>query len=350
MGKPRYVPPLVTSDRFPLALAREQDRVAVGADAEWQAVDFVESTEALDLDLGGLGVRVLTADATLTDSLRELWGPFVVADGRADVALSVRAVERQPFETPVAFAATTESKGRYLAKMRGVLAGLDPASGRGAALVERRHPTQDLSNLLRMVLQTFGPAKGRYLLHAACVAIDSGVVLLVGQAQAGKSTAARLAAPRPVLSDDAVLLATAPEGRVVAATIGFWGREGSDGLEITRRPGTHPVAAFVTLKKASRNRLRPPRPAARGARAVVRSAAHRARRRRPQPRPQVHGGGVDGGADLRARVHARRRLVLGADRGRGLARSTVGLGPCPTNLNAPQAPAAHARNGPFTPL
>jgi len=256
MRKPRYESPIIKSERFPLRLAHEQDRVPAGEAAEWQALDFHEAATIACLDLGGVVVRLRGREPAVCVEIRSTWSAFV-ADGSTDVALdlSIRGVERLPFETPVAFAATSERDRRILVKLRGVCAQFAPDSRRGAALVERRSPLQDMTNLLRFSLMAAAPAHGRYLVRAAAVETSAGLALLIGPAQAGKSTAARLAAPRAVQTDDAVLVSIDGE-RAWARTVGLWGSEGSDGLTPTRTPSSTPIAAIVTLVKAAHNDVR----------------------------------------------------------------------------------------------
>src|SRR5207244_91765 len=132
---------------------------------------------------------------------------FAVRGGEpAHAALTIRATDSLPFPSPIAAAAASARGSERLLKVRGVMVRLDLASGRATALCERGQPGQDLQNLMRILLAAFGPPRGLFLLHAAAVESGGGAVLLVGAAQAGKSTAAALASPRPVLTDDVVAL------------------------------------------------------------------------------------------------------------------------------------------------
>lgn len=53
------------------------------------------------------------------------------------------------------------------------------------------------------------------LIHSSCVIEQSGAHIFAGQSGAGKSTAARLSAPRPLLSDEATLVQITPNEIVV---------------------------------------------------------------------------------------------------------------------------------------
>ena len=258
MPRPAYHPPLVTSSRFPLALAREQDRVPI-IDAEWDALDFAEDTPLAALDLGGVVLAFHGGEAALGAALRQLYPSYLhPVDASGAFHVSLRGVARQPFPTPVAFVSAIERDGRALAKLRGVSAAFDLGADRAAAVVERRCLAQDLGNLVRFCLWAFAPRRRRFLVHAAAIEVEGAAILVVGPAQSGKSTVARLASPRPVLTDDVVLLSMdAGDDRLLAATVGLMGGEGSDGLARQCERRELPVRAMVTLVKGVTNRVEP---------------------------------------------------------------------------------------------
>lgn len=254
MPRPPYQPPLVTSSRFPLGLAKEQDQVPI-VDAEWSGLEFSETLPLVALNLGGIVLAFHGGDAELGAALRELFPTYVHGGDAPDpVHVSLRGVSRRRFPTPVAFVSSAERGGQVLAKLRGVTARFDLAAARVVAQVETRCLAQDLANLVRFCLWAFAPRHQRFLVHAAAIEIDGEAILVIGAAQSGKSTVARLAAPRLVLSDDCVLLWVTGD-RAYAATVGLMGSEGSSGLSRDCPRRELAVRAMVTLTKGVTNRV-----------------------------------------------------------------------------------------------
>jgi hypothetical protein len=231
--------------------------IPAGSEEEWRALEFGPGPLSTRLRLGPLAIACHCDDATLGAALRATWAGFLAPDDRpADVDLALHGVDRFPFPSPSGFAATAERGGAHLVKLRGMIVAAHPADGTARALVAAADPVRDLSNLIRVLLWTFAPGRDCFVLHAAAVERDGEAVLFFGPSHAGKSTVARLSAPRPVLTDDLVLLTAAGE-RVRAATAGLWGVEGSEGLVRLRRPVEMPVAAGFHLRQAAANRVRP---------------------------------------------------------------------------------------------
>ncbi|MCZ8522138.1 MULTISPECIES: hypothetical protein [Paenibacillus] len=70
-----------------------------------------------------------------------------------------------------------------------------------------------LNHALMLLYSGFIAYRGWGLMtHASCIAQGSSAYLFAGQSGAGKSTAALLSRPRPVLSDEAALIRVAPDG------------------------------------------------------------------------------------------------------------------------------------------
>ncbi|AEI46278.1 hypothetical protein [Paenibacillus mucilaginosus] len=75
------------------------------------------------------------------------------------------------------------------------------------------HDDFALNHALMLLYSGFIAHRGWGLMtHSSCIAQGSSAYLFAGQSGAGKSTAALLSRPRPVLSDEAALIRVAPDG------------------------------------------------------------------------------------------------------------------------------------------
>lgn len=240
----------------PPAVAAAREDVPV-VDCDWDLLAFRCGREVAALDLGGVPIRVAGEEDRLVAALAATWADFLAPVPPAAIDFHLRAVDSLPMAAPAVYPAAAARGSSILVKLRGMALCMDRQRRLASALVEHRRPVQDLSNLLRMLLVGFAPDFGRFLFHGAAMELCGGggaVGILFGPPHAGKSTAAKLAAPRRVLSDDAVLLGL-DGGRLLAATAGLWGEEGSEGLDKTRRRAERRVALLATLVQAAENRV-----------------------------------------------------------------------------------------------
>lgn len=115
----------------------------------------------------------------------------------------------------------------------------DPLAGQSAALVA-----------LAYLLWPAG-----LLLHAACVVAGDRAIVALGPSGAGKSTLSRLAAPMPLLSDEAVAVAR------VSGTLQAFGAPVRSSCNRPLDSGCYPLGVLVTLRKGPGNVLRQLTPA-----------------------------------------------------------------------------------------
>lgn len=137
---------------------------------------------------------------------------------------------------------------------------VDSTAERGLLLLGPQDDAEldrSLQNMLRVAVAWRLALSGAGLmLHASAVEDEGRSVVFVGPSCAGKSTAARLAAPRPVLADDVVLL-VAPEGGVPWRVLSspFFAEPDFKGRVTSG--GAWPVAATCTLVHGRSASIRP---------------------------------------------------------------------------------------------
>jgi hypothetical protein len=120
------------------------------------------------------------------------------------------------------------------------LAELDPE--RGEARVRHGGEIPFLSSCLRVLTSLVLAEREGLLLHASSVHADRGVIVFPGPSGTGKTTIARLGAPRGVLSDEVTAIAV-ENGSVHAHPTPFWGD-----MRRKTAAGSGPVAEIVFVR------------------------------------------------------------------------------------------------------
>jgi hypothetical protein len=114
-------------------------------------------------------------------------------------------------------------------------------SGRGQAWIRHGGQIPFLSSCLRVLTSLVLAPRGGILLHASSVHAGRGIVVFPGPSGTGKTTIARLGAPRGVLSDE-VSAVTIENGAVRAHPTPFWGEMAR---EVSAGPGEVSDLVFV---------------------------------------------------------------------------------------------------------
>ncbi|MFO7871773.1 MAG: hypothetical protein R6V03_10125 [Kiritimatiellia bacterium] len=142
----------------------------------------------------------------------------------------------------------------------------DPSAGRGCVSLHASEPLDALANFLRWMLGRLIPARGGFILHAACLARGSGAMLFAGKSGAGKTTVCNLSGNWQTVNDDQTVIRRTDRG------IFAWGMP--DGASLRQamleppsggtgaEPGANPkpqytIRAVFTLVKDRKNRLFP---------------------------------------------------------------------------------------------
>lgn len=180
--------------------------------------------------------------------LAEAWADWqgstagVQLDLEADASLPVP--QRPLFSVPFVF-----EHGVCRQMAPGFEAVIDLAARRATL---RAHPQADLADVAYFVRTAFALsafAQGALLFHSTGVVHRECAFVFFGLSGSGKTTAARLSRPRPVLNDDLVLLCyNDGEWRACATPFG-----------LRRHPEviSAPLRAFLRLRKALEDRIEP---------------------------------------------------------------------------------------------
>jgi len=211
------------------------------------------------LDIAGHVFRVLGTRAPARAWTRERYAPFLTTK-RAGFTLHVRSSARMPRGR--APRARADWRGD---RFRIVIASCR-ADGDLARRVARLHvppmPSALSPSLFRALCSFLLMREGGFLLHASGV-IDAGRAwVFCGPSDSGKTTLARLAAPRRVLNDETVAIVRDGRHYAAAATPFF----GEGGPLMATKNGQAPLRAMFFLRHAAEfahRRLTPAEAAAR---------------------------------------------------------------------------------------
>jgi hypothetical protein len=210
---------------------------------------FAAGRHRFVLSLGGLPVEIATDSDGIAGYLKEHFGGFL-DDREPSVRLELGEADERafPFETLVGSLITYARGSHVIGKFRTMAGFIDTARHRGRGLVAAGNYRQDLGNYLRFIIDAMMPPFGAVLFHTAGAARRGHAYLFYGPSTAGKSTiTALLARQAEILSDD-MLVVRLVDGRLRAATCGFWG--GGTTEYPTRRIDLE-VRALFRLRKAA---------------------------------------------------------------------------------------------------
>jgi hypothetical protein len=211
-----------------------------------------------DFLLAGLRFRLGDVDAPtrryFDSTMAEL---AVVAEGDADVLLAAERVSESP---------CPEAAGRAVQVSRHVGDAVifarrwDFLGSWTEELREARcrylGKPDSLLAFLRIVCSFALIERSGVLFHASSVVSGGRAFAFAGPSGAGKTTLSRLAAPRPVLSDEVTAVVMTPDGDFTCHPTPFWGD-----LTRERLGPPAPLALFGFPGRASTASLRPVRPA-----------------------------------------------------------------------------------------
>ncbi|MFC2171262.1 hypothetical protein ACFLU6_01365 [Acidobacteriota bacterium] len=215
-----------------------------------EKLDFICSKHILDLELGGIGIRVRVDDPKLAEHIESKYKVFL-SQGSPEITLDVRVEEKVPFETLMSTFCTYRHADRTIAKFRAMAGFIDLEERFGKAIVGPDNFSQDFENYLRPVMCSITPRFNAVLFHTSAICRDGSAFVFFGPSGAGKSTITKLASKHTVMSDDMVVLVRCEDG-IHAKTCGFWGGE------TTEYPSLKldvPIKAFFPLHKSEENRI-----------------------------------------------------------------------------------------------
>jgi hypothetical protein len=202
-------------------------------------------SRAVFLEIAGLRLRVTGATGEAREWLLARYEPFMARAAGPAVTIHLR-LERRRRRGPVEPRLTRVGRRLHLA-LGPCRATIDADAGLVRLLMPRTAGALSPS-ALRLLCALLLLERGGFLLHASAVVEHDRAWVFCGPSGAGKTTVARLASPRLVLSDETVALLNGRAGCTVASTP-FFGEGGPVMATLNRRA---PVAGLCFLTKGDR--------------------------------------------------------------------------------------------------
>jgi hypothetical protein len=209
--------------------------------------------------IAGRVFRVVGLDRAARAWLRERYAPFL-ARGRADLTLAAAAAGRWP-RGRAPRPRVEWRRGRFRVVMATCRVEGD-LGARRARLVVPPVPSALGPSVFRALCSLVLLRERGFLLHAAAVAEGRRGWVFCGPSESGKTTLARLAAPRAVLNDETVAIVPSGRGYAVAATP-FFGEGGPVMARRNRRVALRAVFFLHPAPALAHRRLTPGEAAAR---------------------------------------------------------------------------------------
>jgi len=204
--------------------------------------------------IGGIAIRVNTADADFLAMLEERYAGFVSPEADAQFDFDVDLAPRA-FANPDADVSVIHRSGRWLMERGDFRAEWEPATGRG--WIHQSANPYSIDAVLRIVHTLVLAGRGGFLLHSASAIRNGKALLFAGASGAGKTTISRLAPADATLLTDEIsyvrkLDVPQQDERYVAFGTPFTGELAKLGENTSA-----PVAALYLLAKGAENRVDP---------------------------------------------------------------------------------------------
>lgn len=216
---------------------------------------LAEGSVSFDLPLGRHRVRVLDLPTTWSPFVARHYHPFAEAMSQDPADLTIRCVEalgadeipiERPGELPV-LEFTPLPTGVMQLRSHWQRGWIDAARGQAEVTFTSRQALRvrvSLENFLRIACQAVLVRREAFLLHSAGIIDQDSCLLFFGPHESGKSSLAELASPRPVLSDDLVMIDLSGP-RPSAVAVPFFGA-----YEPTLRVrGSYPVSLVCRMAR-----------------------------------------------------------------------------------------------------
>jgi hypothetical protein len=151
--------------------------------------------------IGGVAVRLNTADADFLAMLEERYTGFILAETGAEFDFDVELATPE-FANPDADVSVTYRSGRWLMERGDFRAEWEPATGRGC--IRQSANPYSIDAVLRIVHTLVMAKQGGFLLHSASAVRNGKAFLFAGVSGAGKTTISRLAPADVTLLTDEI--------------------------------------------------------------------------------------------------------------------------------------------------
>lgn len=213
-----------------------------------------------ELPVGPVRIRIVDLPLPFPDAIARWYGDFArpAGDAMPDLTVSCHVGAGTVVPVPGPGGATRLEVERVDGEIVRVRSHwqdgrIDLARGDATLLLtdlEPRRLSMSFENFVRVAAQLVLLERGAFLLHASAVVDGERAIAFFGPSGAGKSTAAGLLGPRPVLTDDMIVIDA--RGAVpTASTVPFHMR-----FPLERRHrGPVPLAALLRLRQADEDRV-----------------------------------------------------------------------------------------------
>jgi len=206
------------------------------------------------IEIGGVAVRVNTADADFLAMLEDRYAGFVSAEARAEFDFDVD-LTRATFAHPHEDVSVTHRSGRWFMERGDFRAEWEPATHRG--WIHQSANPYSIDAVLRIVHTLVLAKQGGFLLHSASAIRNGKAFLFAGVSGAGKTTISRLApADATLLTDEISYVRKLNVPRQGEDYFAF-GTPFTGELAKLGENTSAPVAALYLLAKGAENRIDP---------------------------------------------------------------------------------------------
>lgn len=217
----------------------------------------VERSSAV-IAIGGVAVRVNTADADFLAMLEDRYAGFVIAetdaDASADFAFDVELVPPS-FADPDADVSVAYRSGRWFMERGDFRAELDPVARRGC--IRQSANPYSIDAVLRITHTLVLAKRGGFLLHSASAIRNGKAFLFAGVSGAGKTTISRLAPPDATLLTDEISYVRKIRDSANGESYVAFGTPFTGELAKLGENTSAPVAALYLLAQGPENRIDP---------------------------------------------------------------------------------------------
>jgi len=206
--------------------------------------------------IGGVAVRVNTADADFLAMLEERYAGFVVAETSPEACAEFEFdvdLAQPALANPDADVSVTRRSGRWFMERGDFRAEWEPATGRG--WIRQSANPYSIDAVLRIVHTLVLAKQGGFLLHSASAIRNGKAFLFAGVSGAGKTTISRLApADATLLTDEISYVRKLDVAEKSNGYVAF-GTPFTGELAKLGENTSAPVAALYLLTKGPENRI-----------------------------------------------------------------------------------------------
>lgn len=208
---------------------------------------------SLVIEIGGMPVRLHTADPTFLTLLENRYSGFVSRSENSEIEFDIDLCQ-SAFANPDEDVQVTQHQGTWTLRRGDFRSEWRPTARRG--WIRQTANPYSIDAVLRIVHTLVLAKQGGFLMHSASAIRNGKAFLFAGVSGAGKTTISRLAPPdATLLTDEISYVRKTPEGYTAFGTP-FTGELAKLGENVSA-----PVAALYVLAKGSQNQIDPIEPA-----------------------------------------------------------------------------------------